>query len=81
MKSYTINQRGEVPSFISKMIGDYEGKPADRHTFERLDADVNFLVVECGECHGNTDKGAKVGGAWLCPKNGDNSWNVRIDIK
>lgn len=81
MKTFTINQRGEVPSFVSTMIGPYEGKPADNSTFQQLDADIEFLVVECRECHGNTDKGVNVGGAWLCPKNGDNSWNVRIDIK
>lgn len=81
MKNYTINQRGEVPQFISDMINKFEGMQADRDSFELLNQDITFLVVDCGEAHGNVDQGVKVGGAWLCPKNNDNTWNVRIEIK
>lgn len=81
MQTYTINQRGEVPAFITGIILKYNGMQANVDTFAQLDEDVAFLVNDCRECHGNTDKGEIVGGAWLCPKNNDNSWNVRIDLR
>lgn len=79
MRHYTINKRGAVPSFITKLLSWVEGSPVNRDTFQRLDSDITFIVVDCHECHGNTTKGDKT--AWLCPKNGDNSWNVSIEVK
>lgn len=81
MKHFTINQRGNVPAFITDCISKFEGMEATRDTFLELDSEISFLVVDCGEAHGNVDQGVKVGGAWLCPKNNDNSWNVRIELK
>lgn len=81
MKSYTINQSGNVPEFITKCISEFEGMEANKDTFQKLDAEISFIVVDCGEAAGNVDQGVKVGGAWLCPLNNDNTWNVRIEIK
>lgn len=80
MKSYTINQRGDVPSFIANQIKQFNGMPATKENFELLNAEISFIVVDCGEAHGNVDQGVEVGGAWLCPKNNDNSWNVLIQL-
>lgn len=80
MANYSVTSTGNVPSFIAKYADDYNGKPANKETFIALDSDIEFLVVECKEAHGNAYKANKT--AWLCSKsNGGNDWSIRFDIK
>lgn len=77
MKIYQVTSTGNVPSFISKYADDYNGKPVNKDTFFCLDNDITFLVVDCKEAHGNTSSDKS---AWLCDRNGGNTWNIRFDI-
>lgn len=81
MKTYTVISRGTIPASFKMMVEKYEGLEANRDTCEMLSNDIDFIVVDLREAHGNMDGGFHVRGAWLCPKNNDNSWNVIIEVK
>jgi len=79
-QNYSLNQWGAIPSFINDIISKYNGLPATTDNFSRLDDDITFIVSDCGEAHGNIDQGVKIGGGWLCPRDGNNTWNIRIEL-
>ncbi len=74
MKNFKIEKRGTLPMYVSTLVETYSNKPVSKEAINQLDSDIEFCVVELKEAHGNCYKNE----AWLCPANGDNSFNVRI---
>jgi hypothetical protein len=78
MAKYKTEFRGTLEPLIQSIVDRFPtGTKATKETQRQLEEDIKFVVVDCGLAHGNTDYPA---GAWLCPRNNDNSWNVRIYV-
>ena len=78
IKTYKVSVNGEnVPSYISKYVEQYNGKQVTKDLFYCLDQDINFIVCDCKDAHGNTTKSDK--SAWLCAK--DNKWNISFEVE
>lgn len=78
MKTFKIEKSGEIPAVIKQYIDVYEGREVTKLNIETLDSDIAFIVCDLGIAHGNLNKHSK--DAWLCSKNGDNSFNVSISF-
>lgn len=78
MKTFKFNTSGNLPQSVQKIVEQFNNKPADRQAIKNLDSEIEFVVCELKEAHGNLNVYGK--DAWLCPKNGDNSWNVTINF-
>jgi hypothetical protein len=75
MKTYKVVINGEAPSYIKEYAEKYNGKPVTKNTFFCLDQDIDFIVCDLQEAHGNVCKADK--SAWLTDKNG--AWNINIE--
>lgn len=76
MRAFKIDQHGELPSHVLKIVTDIQGKPATKDAVYVLDSEIAFCVIDLGLAHGNLNKHSK--SAWLSPRNNDGSWNVNI---
>lgn len=76
MKTFKIEHRGELPTYVKAIVEKFNGVKADKASVAYLDDEIKFCVCDLGEAHGNLNKFSK--DAWLCPKGGDDSFNVRI---
>lgn len=77
-KKYKVVTRGVVPVHILDIImNNYHDTEVTAETFANLDDDIDFLVCKCKDCHGNTNHDKS---GWLTPINGDNSWDLQIEI-
>lgn len=77
MKTYNVVITGTPPSHILKIANDYNGKPVNKDTFFCLDNDINFIVCDCKDAHGNTSSNKT---AWLNDRNNGNVWSIDFNI-
>ena len=75
-KEIKIEHRGELPSYVKTIVDTFSGKKIEKGTIDYLDQEIAFCVTDLRQAHGNLNKHDK--SAWLCPANGDNSFNVTI---
>jgi len=76
MKTFKIETRGTLSPSIQNLVSLFNDKKADKNSVQYLDSEITFVVCDLKEAHGNLNKYDKT--AWLCPKNGDDSFNVSI---
>ena len=76
MRNFKIEASGIVPNIINQYIMGYNDRESTKDNILSLDDDISFIVCDLRLAHGNLNKSDK--SAWLCPTNGDNSFNVRI---
>lgn len=77
-KTIKIAIRGEAPQYAKSLVSKYDGKPATRDNLFNLDSDITFCVCDLKEAHGNFNQHSR--SAWLCPVNGDNSFNINFEF-
>ena len=79
MKTFTLEYSGKMPKTTEDMLMKYNGLRATKELIDALDSDIEFLVCDIRECHGNLNRQSKE--AWLSPRNGDGSFNLNISFK
>jgi hypothetical protein len=79
MKHFSVKFWGEIPELVKPIIEKFDNTKVTPSTFYCLDDEIRFIVNDLGIAHGNTCKIDKTG--WLSPRNGDNTWNMSIDVK
>ncbi len=78
MKTFKIESTGELQTNVQSIVDTYNGREVTKEQIAMLDDDIRFVVCDLRVAHGNLNKHSK--DAWLCPTNGDNSFNVRINF-
>jgi hypothetical protein len=75
-KTFKFDINGTPPNSVMDIFEKFNNKEATREAIKQLDSDIEFVVCDLKEAHGNVNVYGK--NAWMSPKNNDNSWNVNI---
>lgn len=76
MKTFNFNVSGNLDKFMQDTVNKYQGTKADKYSIAALNSDIEFIVCDLRAAHGNLNKYSKE--AWLCPANGDGSFNISV---
>jgi len=76
MKTFKVSTWGIVPQIIKDLTTKLNNAEATKDAIFVLNEDINFIVCDLREAHGNLNKINK--DAWFAPRNGDNTYGVTI---
>lgn len=75
IETYSLHN---APQSVINLVDSLRAKSVSRNEIDALDSDIEFIVCDLREAHGNLNKYGK--NAWLSPRNNDNTWNVSVSF-